>query len=115
MQDHITLEGVLAEGVIFDVNALMEQLEQVSDRRSRRGRRYSLSFLLSVIILAKLCGQNKPSAIAEWVKLREKQLVSVFNKERQTVPSLNTIRRTLTETVESMELHTTLVSGKSLH
>jgi predicted transposase YbfD/YdcC len=113
MQDHITLEGVLAEGVVFDVNALMEQLEQVSDRRNRRGRRYSLSFLLSVIILAKLCGQNKPSAIAEWVKLREKQLVSAFNKERQTVPSLNTIRRTLTETVESMELHT--IFNRYLH
>jgi predicted transposase YbfD/YdcC len=106
MQDRITLEAVLAEGIVFDVNALIEHLEEVSDRRSKRGRRYSLSFLLSVIILAKLCGQNKPSAIAEWMKLREKQLVSAFNKERQTVPSLNTIRRTLTETVEAMELHT---------
>ena len=106
MQDHITLETVLSEGIVFDVNTLMRHLAEVSDRRSRRGRRYSLSFLLSVIILAKLCGQNRPSAIAEWVKLREKQLVGVFNKERQTVPSLNTIRRTLTETVEATELHT---------
>ncbi len=113
MQDHITLEAVLAEGIVFDVNALMEHLEEVSDRRRKRGRRYSLSFLLSVIILAKLCGQNKPSAIAEWMKLRERQLVSAFNKERQTVPSLNTIRRTLTETVEAMELNT--IFNRFLH
>ena len=104
MQDNITLEAVLAEGIVFDISKLMEYLEEVSDQRQRRGRRYSLSFLLSVIILAKLCGQNKPSAIAEWVKLREKQLVSAFNRARQTVPSLNTIRRTLTETVEATEL-----------
>lgn len=104
MQDNITLEAVLAEGIVFDISKLMEYFEEVSDQRQRRGRRYSLSFLLSVIILAKLCGQNKPSAIAEWVKLREKQLVSAFNRARQTVPSLNTIRRTLTETVEATEL-----------
>jgi predicted transposase YbfD/YdcC len=113
VQDHITLEGVLAEGVVFDVNALMQHLQQVSDRRSRRGIRYSLSFLLSVIILAKLCGQNKPSAIAEWVKLRGKQLVNAFNKERRTVPSLNTIRRTLAETVEATELQT--IFNRFLH
>lgn len=104
MQDNITLKAVLAEGIVFDISKLMEYFEEVSDQRQRRGRRYSLSFLLSVIILAKLCGQNKPSAIAEWVKLREKQLVSAFNRARQTVPSLNTIRRTLTETVEATEL-----------
>ena len=64
MQDLITLEGV-----VFDINALMEHLEQVSDRRSRRCRRYSLSFLLGVIILAKLCGPHRPSAIAVIVDL----------------------------------------------
>jgi predicted transposase YbfD/YdcC len=105
MQDHITLEGVLSEGVVFDVDALMEHLQQVSDQRSRRGIRYSLPFLLSIIVLAKLCGQNKPTAIAEWMKLREKLLVSAFNRERETVPSLNTIRRTLAETVIATELH----------
>lgn len=113
MQDHITLEGVLLEGVVFDVNALIEHLQQVSDQRNRRGIRYSLPFLLSIIIMAKLCGQNKPSAIAEWVKLREKLLVSAFNRERETVPSLNTIRRTLTETVIATELQT--VFNRFLH
>lgn len=113
MQDHITMEGVLSEGVVFDVNALVEHLEQVSDQRSKRGIRYALSFLLGIIVLAKLCGQNKPNAIAEWLKLREKQLVSLFSKERPTVPSLNTIRRTLRETVVATELHS--VFNRFLH
>ncbi len=59
MQDHITLEGVLSDGVVFDIHAFMEHLQQVSDQRSRRGIRYSLPYLLSIIVLAKLCGQNK--------------------------------------------------------
>lgn len=108
MQDHITLAGVLSEGVIFDVHALMGHFEQISDQRCRRGIRYTLPFLLSIIVLAKLCGQNKPSAIAEWLKLRERQLVSAFNSERATVPSLNTIRRTLAETVLARELQAVL-------
>lgn len=113
MQDHITLEGVLSEGVVFDVNALMEHLQQVGDQRSRRGIRYSLPFLLSIIVLAKLCGQNKPTAIAEWVKLRGKELASVFNSDRETVPSLNTIRRTLAGTIFATELQT--VFNRFLH
>ncbi len=104
MQDHITLEGAWSEGIVFDVQGLMEHLEQVSDQRSRRGVRYSLPFLLSLIILAKLCGQNKPSAIAEWIGHRGKQLTSAFNNERETVPSLNTIRRTLSQSVIATEL-----------
>lgn len=104
MDDHITLEGALSEGAIFDVNELVEHLQHITDQRSRRGIRYSLSFLMSVIVLAKLCGQNKPTAIAEWAKLRCKELVNAFKCERETVPSLNTIRRTLAGTVTAREL-----------
>jgi predicted transposase YbfD/YdcC len=104
MDDHITLEGALSEGAIFDVNAFVDHLQHITDQRSRRGIRYSLSFLMSVIVLAKLCGQNKPTAIAEWAKLRGKQLVIAFKCERETVPSLNTIRRTLAGTVTATEL-----------
>ena len=104
MEDIITLEETMAEGAVFDVNALTEYLQQVTDRRCRRGRRYSLPFLVTVIVLAKLAGQNKPSGIAEWVQLRRRQLVRAFNCQRETVPSLNTIRRTLANTVTKMEL-----------
>lgn len=106
--DHIILENGTDEGAVFDVGALVEELQQVTDRRQRRGRRYSLPFLLAVIVLAKLSGQNKPSGIAEWVQLRRKQLVVAFNIQRATVPSLNTIRRTLAQTVMVAEMQTVL-------
>jgi predicted transposase YbfD/YdcC len=106
--DHIIVENGTEEGAVFDVGALVEELQQVTDRRQKRGRRYSLPFLLAVIVLAKLSGQNKPSGIAEWVQLRRKQLVVAFNRQRETVPSLNTIRRTLAQTVIVTEMQTVL-------
>lgn len=104
MTDHITLDKTVAEEIGFDVNALLEQLKDVTDERQARGIRYPLTFLLGVIILAKLAGQHKPSAIAHWVKLRRRQLVKAFNCRRDTVPALNTIRRTLSDAVVSSEL-----------
>jgi len=104
----ITIENSELEAVVFDVGALMVHLQRLSDSRQARGKRYSLSFLLSVILFAKISGEDKPYGIAEWVKLRRGQLVSAFHLERDTVPSLNTIRRTLAETVSVHELHKTL-------
>ena len=74
MTHHITLD---AEGRIFDMVALGAHLAKLTDRRQARGKRYSLSFLLSVIVLAKLSGQNRPSAIADWLKLRSDVLVKL--------------------------------------
>ena len=39
------------------------------DQRAKRGLRYALAPLLIVMILTKLCGEDKPKAIAEWVSL----------------------------------------------
>ena len=108
MAHHITLDESVVAAAGFDVNELLEQLEAVTDRRHAQGVRYPLPFLLAVIILAKLAGQHRPSAIAQWVKARQVQLVTAFNCQRQTVPSLNTIRRVLSEAVAGSELLTIL-------
>ena len=111
--DHIILENKMAEGGVFDIGAMVKQFQQITDRRNKRGKRYPLPFLLVVIVLAKLSGQNKPSGIAEWVELRRRQLVMAFKCQRKTVPSLNTIRRTLAQTVMITEMQT--VFNRFLH
>jgi predicted transposase YbfD/YdcC len=108
MSDHITLEASVVAAIGLDVNVLMAYLEGVTDQRHGRGKRYSLSFLLAVIILAKLAGQHRPSAIAQWVKLRREELVTAFHCQRKTVPALNTIRRVLSDAVMAAELLTIL-------
>lgn len=113
MDDHITLDESVAEKLGFDVNTLFEYLREVTDLRDARGKRYPLTFLLGVIILAKLAGQHKPSAIAHWARLRQRELVKAFNCKRDAVPSLNTVRRTLSDAVTASELLTVL--NRCLH
>ena len=104
MVDHITFADAVEEGVVFDVGALVAHLQQVPDRRKKQGIRYPLWLILVLVLFAKLAGENKPAGIAEWVRLRRLQLVSAFRCQRQTVPSLNTIRRTLAHSVSLVEL-----------
>ena len=106
--DHITLENGQEEGFVFDVGDLMENLQQLGDSRKDRGKRYSLPFLLVVILLARLAGEDTPKGIAEWLKLRRRQIVAAFNSERDSVPAYNTIRRTLADTVSESELQQSL-------
>ena len=93
--DDITLSGIGEDGVIFEVQALIEYLEQVPDERKARGKRYRLSILLALVVLAKLAGEHKPSGIAQWLRLRRRQLVRALRCQHPQMPSLNTIRRTL--------------------
>ena len=102
--DHIRLENIEEEGLLFDVVELMERMEQLTDRRKARGKRYPLPFLLTVILLAKLAGQDTPKGIADWLKMRRQQIVTAFNLSRPNVPAYNTIRRTLADTVSAKEL-----------
>ena len=102
--DHITLGNGQEEGFVFDVSDLMEKLQQLVDPRKARGKRYSLPFLMVVILLARLAGEDTPKGIAEWLKLRRRQIVAAFSSKRDSVPAYNTIRRTLADTVSESEL-----------
>ena len=44
-------------------------LSSLYDKRKPKGKRYALATVLLGIFLAKLCGEDKPSGIAKWVKL----------------------------------------------
>jgi hypothetical protein len=61
----IILEDMATEGIVFDVGALTQYLKGITDVRKARGQRYSLEFLLVLIIMAKLAGENKPKGIAD--------------------------------------------------
>ena len=104
----IILADMATEGIVFDIGVLTQYLQQVTDRRKARGRRYSLAFVLILIILAKLAGENRPKGIAEWIGLRREQLVRAFQRQRASVPSYNTIRRTLENVGDEVELQTYL-------
>ena len=58
------------EKIVFDVGSLYAQLQDLKDSRKPRGIRYPLVTLLVMMVVAKLCGEDTPSGIADWVKHR---------------------------------------------
>lgn len=110
---HIMLAANETEAIIFDVADLAAHLSQLQDSRDRRGKIYPLGVLLTLVILAKLAGEDRPSGIAEWVRLRRAALVRLFNLKHQRMPCLNIIRWVLQEIVAVEELEK--VFGHYLH
>lgn len=91
-------------GLIFSTNSLYEYLRNITDTRQARGRRYPLATLLLVMILAKLCGEDKPSGICDWVGSRVGLLREMKIIKRPQAPCHMTYRRLLQTIVPADEL-----------
>jgi len=85
--------AVTAAGVSYVLGSLYDRFQHLSDCRKAKGKRYSLIMLLVVIFLAKLSGQDKPVAIADWAKNHAAALVQLLHLRRAWMPHHNTIRR----------------------
>jgi len=80
---------------VIDIGSLYDSFSSIQDARKRRGIRYSLPTLLLLVVLAKLCGQDKPYGIADWVKQRQEMLVEVLQLGYARMPHHNTYERIL--------------------
>ena len=69
-----------------DALSVYRALEQVQDRRHKRGVRYSVALIFTLILLGKVAGMTTPQAIAEWVRLRAKWLSEVLPLTRTSFP-----------------------------
>jgi hypothetical protein len=52
-------------GKVINLSSLYSRFQGLTDRRKARGKRYALATILLGMFLAKLCGEDKPSGIAE--------------------------------------------------
>lgn len=98
------LESKHTEAIVFDLADLAARLDRLPDTRDRRGKIYPLGMILTLVILAKLAGEDKPSGIAEWIRLRREAFVNLFNCKHQRMPCLNIIRWVLQEIVSAEAL-----------
>ncbi len=89
-----TLEQVKLP-VEIDALSVYRALEQVQDGRHKRGVRYSIALILTLILLGKVAGMTTPLAIAEWVRLRAKWLSAVLPLTRKTFPCAATYSNVL--------------------
>ena len=82
----VEMESIIGEGQLFDVGSLYAEFSQLHDPRKARGKRYRMEMVLTILVLAKLCGEDKPSGIAEWAKHRMEWLCEGLKLERKSMP-----------------------------
>src|SRR5437762_13330757 len=62
----------------IDAVSVYRAFEHIEDGRHKRGVRYSVALILTLMVLAKLAGMTTQAAIAEWVRLRAGWLSQVL-------------------------------------
>jgi hypothetical protein len=88
------VESNTAEFVV-DAGSLYAHFMSIKDRRKKRGIRYSLPTILVLIVLAKLCGEDKPYGIADWVQSRKEMLLEALQLGYPRLPHHTTYGRIL--------------------
>src|SRR5690349_8903199 len=90
-------------GEVINVGSLYHRFARLKDKRKAKGKRYALATILVAMFLAKLCGEDKPSGIAEWVALRGIWIAQALGLKRKSMPSHHTYRRALADNVDAKE------------
>ena len=67
------------------LTALYEALQQVKDGRKKRGCRYSLALILTLLLLARLAGETEIRAAAHWIKLRKGWIIEQLHLKRRNL------------------------------
>ncbi|MGE5465154.1 MAG: ISAs1 family transposase [Syntrophothermus sp.] len=93
-----------ATGILYDVGSVYEGLCKLSDIRKAKGKQYSLEMILLIVVMAKLCGEDKPLGIAEWAQHRQEELVELLCLNWTRMPSHHTYRRILAYKVYAEEV-----------
>jgi len=92
-----------------DAHSLYAAFEQITDGRCKRGVRYSIALLLTLIVLAKLTGEVTMSGVVDWVGLRHDWLAEVLGLTHKRLPCFSTY----TYALGKLDLHTctTIISA----
>lgn len=111
--DYINLrpdQALNENGLVFELGSLYEYFTKIEDPRDSRGKQYALPSLLTLMVLAKLAGEDSPSGISDWVRLRKELLMELQVLGRAKTPCHMTYRRVLQDILSSEELEI-LVAG----
>jgi len=94
------MESNTEKGIVIDLGSLYAEMGKLTDRRDARGIRYQLVDVLAYMVIAKLCGEDRPSGMAEWVLHRIDLLTGALQIERKSAPHHSTYRRILSEVID---------------
>lgn len=90
----------------IDLTQLLTQFQTVPDQRKPRGVRYPLAVLLTIAVLAKLCGDSQVHALADWAHARAAELASAFGLKRSCMPHPTTWTRVFGNAVAAAAIET---------
>jgi DDE_Tnp_1-associated len=96
--NYTTLQEAMEQaGLSEEIDALSvyRAFEQVEDHRHKRGVRYSVALILTLVVLAKLAGMTTLLGIAEWVRLRGGWRSFVLPGARKSFPCAATYSNVL--------------------
>src|SRR5579864_8135007 len=74
-----SVSNAAIEALRIEPDSLYSAFEQVTDGRKRKGKRYPLPLLLTLLLLGKLAGETTVNGIVDWVKERQAWLRSQLN------------------------------------
>ncbi len=97
-------QDISAEGVIYDKGSVYDRLQRLTDKRKARGKRYSLPFVLMIVLMGKISGGNTPTDIAEWGSHHKEELMSLLQVKYKRMPERSTYRRILAYKVYEREI-----------
>ena len=67
------------ESAAIDVASLYSEFEKVKDGRGKKGKRYPLPLLLTLLLLGKMAGETTINGIVDWIKERKDSLKRQFH------------------------------------
>jgi len=91
-------------------HSLYQAFSQIPDPRSKRGIRYPLAVILTVVTLGKLSGETELRGIAQWAQYRASSLWAAFGQPRAAMPHWTTYSRVLGQ-VDEHALQAAIDSG----
>ena len=97
-------QEISAEGVVYDKKSVYGRIQNLKDLRKARGKRYSLTTVLMVVLLAKLSGADTPTAIAEWGVHHQSEIEELLQIQLNRMPERSTYRRILAYQVYEEEI-----------
>jgi len=62
-----------------DAASLYQAFEHVKDGRKRKGKRYPLALILTLILLGKMAGETKLDGIIDWIYERQEEIKMLLN------------------------------------
>jgi predicted transposase YbfD/YdcC len=96
--NYTTLQEVMEQGEWeqqIDAFSVYQACEQIEDGRHKRGKRYSVALIVTLILLGKLAGMSSLAGIADWVRLRAGWLSQVLPTTRTSFPCAATYSNVL--------------------